>query len=170
MQAELQKTSVKPAKRPMFHTKVLPPTRVSSSCISEQRQRARFPPDTQPLLILFSPASHCCLGGFNTWLKLTYRFKDQRTLTDFFHHLNFFQTRKKIYPSKKYFLPGEFLQPCEYQRETALLNSEDNCPLCISDWTKTVLQGTINLQNQFFVRRLNFNCLRNGGAGLVITV
>lgn len=108
MQAELQKTSVKPAKRPMFHTKVLPPTRVSSSCISEQRQRARFPPDTQPLLILFSPASHCCLGGFNTWLKLTYRFKDQRTLTDFFHHLNFFQTRKKVYPSKKYFLPGEF--------------------------------------------------------------
>lgn len=64
----------------------------------------------------------------------------------------------------------ELFQPCEYQRETALLNSKDNCPLCISDWTKTVLQGTINLQNQFFVRRLNFNCLRNAGAGLVITV
>lgn len=55
-------------------------------------------------------------------------------------------------------------------KQTALLNPKDNCPLCISDWSKTVLQGTINLQNQFFVRRLNFSCLRNGGAGLVITV
>lgn len=45
---------------------------------------------------------------------------------------------------------AELLQPCEYQREMALLNSKDSCPLCISDWTKTVLQGTINLQNQFF--------------------